>query len=606
MRKTIFLLTLSLFFVSNSQAEKVAKLYSEEGDVRAQAVGQGWQEVSVGHNFEQGDALKTGVKSRAGVRFSDGFLLRLKDKSRIVFNKSEKKEERINVSAGAVYFFSRKPQRFPVIHTPHVSAAVRGTEFVVEVQGGESKISVLDGSVRAENKYGAVLVGKGEEALVKPGKAPIKRILLSPHDAVQWALYYPKILDKLKHSEAKQAIIALIQGEKQRAEVLAEKAVSKNPDSFPAALAMSYFKQSEFKLEQALDWLKKAKSFEPDNAFIHARIAELELGFAEADKSRESLARALALEPNNSYALTVKGFTELTRYQIEEARRAFERAIAKEPSLALAYLGLGLATIREGDLAGGRALLEEAVHLDPIVSLYRSYLAKAYFEEEKENLSAKEYARAIELDPLDPTPYLYRSYLNLSKHQPIQALADIQKSIELNDNRAVFRSSLLLDQDQGVRSVGLGSVYAKLGFDELARVEALKALNRDYANYSAHFLLSAANGGGADFNSQASNSERFIGRLLVPVTYNSIQPASAGQASLNEYTTLFDRPITRYRHAMETRTDVELYASATSVQSVENDFGYYADYGFEYQQGFDDSRLKRLHSLDSGGAISSL
>jgi hypothetical protein len=54
-------------------------------------------------------------------------------------------------------------------------------------------------------------------------------------------------------------------------------------------------------------------------------------------------------------------------------------------------------------------------------------------------------------------------------------LQDLQKSIELNDNRAVFRSRLLLDQDLAARSASLGRIYNDLGFQQLALI-----LQRDF------------------------------------------------------------------------------------------------------------------------------
>ena len=77
-----------------------------------------------------------------------------------------------------------------------------------------------------------------------------------------------------------------------------------------------------------------------------------------------------------------------------------------------------------------------AVGLDSSNSLLRSYLGKAYFEEKRDPLDAKQFAIAKELDPLDPTPYLYDAIRLQSVNRPVEAMHTMQKSIELNDNRA--------------------------------------------------------------------------------------------------------------------------------------------------------------------------
>ena len=89
----------------------------------------------------------------------------------------------------------------------------------------------------------------------------------------------------------------------------------------------------------------------------------------------------------------------------------------------------------------------------------------------------------------DPTPYLYDAVLKQTTNRPVEALRDLQKSIELNDNRAVYRSRLLLDQDLAARSVNLSRIYDDLGFDQRALLEGWRSVNTAPGNYSAHRFL---------------------------------------------------------------------------------------------------------------------
>ena len=77
-----------------------------------------------------------------------------------------------------------------------------------------------------------------------------------------------------------------------------------------------------------------------------------------------------------------------------------------------------------------------------------------------------------------------------SENRPVEALRNIEKSIELNDNRAVYRSRELLDQDQAARGTSLARIYNNLGFQQLGINEATKSLSYDPANAGAHRLLS--------------------------------------------------------------------------------------------------------------------
>src|SRR5207244_4265820 len=150
------------------------------------------------------------------------------------------------------------------------------------------------------------------------------------------------------------------------------------------------------------------------------------------------------------------GFAYLLRVNTTESKNAFARAIELDQADSLSRLGLGLARIREGDLAEGRREIEVAGSLDPNNSIIRSYLGKAYYEEKRTGLDEKEYSIAKELDPKDPTPWFYDAIQKQTTNRPVEALHDIQKAIELNDNRAVYRSRLLLDSDLAARSASLG------------------------------------------------------------------------------------------------------------------------------------------------------
>jgi tetratricopeptide (TPR) repeat protein len=137
------------------------------------------------------------------------------------------------------------------------------------------------------------------------------------------------------------------------------------------------------------------------------------------------------------------------------SKEAFQKAIELDQADSLPRLGLGLAKIRKGDLEEGRGEIEIASSLDPNNSLIRSYLGKAYYDEKKDKLASNQLAMAKELDSSDPTPYFYDAIRKQSMNQPVEALYDLQKSIELNDHRAVYRSKLLLDSDLAARSASL-------------------------------------------------------------------------------------------------------------------------------------------------------
>ncbi|MBI4523645.1 MAG: TonB-dependent receptor [Deltaproteobacteria bacterium] len=351
---------------------------------------------------------------------------------------------------------------------------------------------------------------------------------------------------------ALQSVIAVAQNEKEKALDLARRAVAADPRSASALIALSYAQQANFDLEGALTSLREAVQAAPDNALAWARLAEIWLSFGRLSEALEAAQKTVALNPDLSRTQTVLGFAYLTQIRTADSKKAFERAIELDQADPLPRLGLGLAKIREGDLLEGRREIDIAVSLNPDNALIRSYLGKAYFEEKRDQQAVAQYHMAKEFDPRDPTAYFYDAIRKQTTNRPVEALQDMQRAIELNDNRAVYRSRLLLDSDLAARSASLGRIYSDLGFQQLALVEGWKSVNTDPTNFSAHRFL-ADSYSVLPRHEIARVSELLQSQLLQPLNMTPIQPhlaesnlfliSSGGPAALsfNEFNPLFNR-----------------------------------------------------------------
>src|SRR5207249_3882118 len=199
------------------------------------------------------------------------------------------------------------------------------------------------------------------------------------------------------------------------------------------------------KLADAMARLEKATDGSRNPRFLIYR-AGLLLLVGRVDEAKPDIERAMALDLRNSdgYSLqapsAVLGFAYLVRIDRVAAKAAFEKAIALDDADPLPRLGLGLAKIRGGDLEGGRQEIEIAVSLDPGTSLIRSYLGKAYYEEKRDKLAGTQFDLAKQLDPNDPTAWFYDAIRKQTENRSVDALVDMEKSMDLNDNRAVSRS----------------------------------------------------------------------------------------------------------------------------------------------------------------------
>jgi len=351
---------------------------------------------------------------------------------------------------------------------------------------------------------------------------------------------------------ALRSVINVVQNEKDAALADARRAVELEPQATAPKIALSYAQQAQFELEAARDTLLAATEAQPQDALAWARLAELWLMLGHRDRARAAAERAASLAPDLERVHVVRGFAALAEFRTKIAREDFERAIAIDSEDPLPRFGLGLAMIRDGALKEGRQNLEVAVGLDSGNALLRSYLGKAYFEEKRDPLDAEQLAVAKELDPLDPTPYLYDAIRKQVENRPGEALQDLQASIERNENRAIYRSRQGLDQDRAARGTSLGRIYDDLGFHQLGANEASKSLTFDPANASAHRFLSDSYQG-VRRREIARVSELLQAQLLQDININPVQPSLSetnlnivtrggpAEAGFNEFTPLFER-----------------------------------------------------------------
>ncbi|HEX3719618.1 MAG TPA: TonB-dependent receptor [Verrucomicrobiae bacterium] len=312
-------------------------------------------------------------------------------------------------------------------------------------------------------------------------------------------------------------------------------------------LADSYLEQSRAvpnaSLAAALALARQAVAIDPKFGFAWERVAELEFSFGHIDRASEALDKALALSPRNAQALALKGFLLAAEGKSIKAIGWFNRAMAVDPGLGDAWLGRGLCRIRYGDLVGGREDLLVAAAMEPQRASLRSYLAKAWSESGNDRRAMQELQRAETLDPSDPTAWLYSALINEEDNRLNDSVRDLEKSEDLNTNRSVYRSQLLLDQDSAVRSANLARIYQEEGMDQVALREGVRAVNDDYANYSGHLFLANSYNALRDPNDinlryeTPTYVEYLVGNLLAPVNAGVLSPS----ISQEEYSRLFDR-----------------------------------------------------------------
>ena len=509
-----------------------------------------WKDAAVRQTLSVGDRIRTRQRSRATLALTGLYTVRMDQFTTVEITPGlvTAGKPRLDLTGGAAFIFSREPDGEMDVRLPTANAALRGTQLFVRVlPDGTSQIQVLEGMVNLENPHGRLSLNAGESGEAINGRAPRKTAVIEANNLLQWALYYPAVIDPTEFSigksrsfdayqkgnllaavatlpaeppagndervfhagvllsvgrvdeahgllngvpathSGKRAILRMIQAVRGgHADAWDTDAIT----SASEALAESYYLQSQALLEAATESARRATVLSPENGFAWTRLAELEFS---AGRTREALAadrpRASDLLRKTPAPTRSWGSSSAHDNRIREARSAFERSVALDGGFGNGWLGLGLVKIKQGDLEAGRIDLQTAATVEPTVSIFHSYLGKAMSQDGRGIEAEKDLTLARQLDPRDPTPLLYwRSKSNATTAPTRRSAISGNPSASTTTAGSIAPDSCSIRTARCATPTWRGSIRTA-GMKELAVREATRAVENDYTNPSAHLFL---------------------------------------------------------------------------------------------------------------------
>jgi hypothetical protein len=166
-----------------------AKLTAISGDVQIQPVNGAWRLAQAGEVVQTGQQIKVGINSSARLQFADASELVMQPESLVamdtlsVYAGGYMADTQLRLQTGRVEVHAnpqgRKGQKFDVT-TPAAVASVRGTQFVVDAQGGRTVQQTTEGQVALQTGQGNVVVQEGFGSAVKFGEKPIPPEVIKP------------------------------------------------------------------------------------------------------------------------------------------------------------------------------------------------------------------------------------------------------------------------------------------------------------------------------------------------------------------------------------------------------------------------------------------
>lgn len=357
-----------------------------QGETRS-LVAAPWQAAALAQILGAGADMRTLALSSAALLLQDRTQIRMAARSQLRLCDSSQAATRLELSVGRLWARSKRSGADVQLQTPAAVAAVRGTDWDVEVaEDGRTTLTVLSGRIAVSNAQGSVDVGPSEQATVVPGQAPTKRLLVNPRERVQWVMdssidvahwaallqaeggavrqavaqevlagRWPAVRAQLQDlavrgegsavTERLQAELDVVDGQWGKAQARLERVWQQHRDPRAAARRAALLLAQD-RSADARAWLDSTRVQMPDDAALL---------LADADWQR--------LEGHGGAALGL-----------------YRRALAQSPNAAdqaAAQHGLGRALQEQGDLHAARMALARAVELAPHHSAYRAELAVA-------------------------------------------------------------------------------------------------------------------------------------------------------------------------------------------------------------------------------------
>lgn len=388
----------------------VARTVSIQGRVETRRAGQPqWLPVKLDVTHCPGDAVRLGRLSRAALVLRDGAVLRLDQNTTITFTPpAERAATWVELLVGAAHFWSRMPRTLRIT-TPFVNGAVEGTEFLIEVDAVEARLSVWEGHILAENSQGTLLLTAGQSAAARAGQPPMLRpVIVRPADAVVWALHYPPVLD------------------------LRPDDVPDRPgETWPAELRRSIAAARAGDLEAAFASLASVPDTVTDPR-VFAYRASLLLAVGRVDEAGPAIDRALALDSGYAPGLALRAVVAVAQNARVDAIRLANEAVAKDPTSVAARVAQSYARQAAFDLTGARESLEAAARLDPGSALVRARLAELWLAEGRIDHARREAEEAVRLEPSLGRTHAVLGFVRLSWLEVRSAAEAFERAITLD------------------------------------------------------------------------------------------------------------------------------------------------------------------------------
>ena len=451
-----------------------------------------WVPALPGRELRPGDRIRTRELSNVSILWSDQSRVRLPQLSDIQIQASTGNQRTsFSLITGLLYFFNRERLTNARYGTRTAAAAIRGTEFALQAEeNGRTTLTVVEGEVELSNDVDAITLRSGEQGVAEPGQAPRKTPAIIVNNVIQWALYYPAVLDvdELGFALAERNRLSASMAAYKSGELL--RALDLLPAPGPAEsaaeriyragllLAVGNVAQAEqildtigqaagaaaaaprsHRLAGAVRQLISAVKLQPFHTNSAPKLASEWLAQSYSHQSRGHLREALSaarksveVSPDFGFGWTRVAELEFSFGHTRQAEEALERGLQYSPRNAQALALKGFVLAAQDRISEAISWFNHALTVDP--NLANAWLGRGLclIRQSHSQRGREDLLTAVAMEPQRAIlrSYLAKAYTDKGDEKRAAHELRIAKNLDLNDPTPWLYSALLNEQENRI------------------------------------------------------------------------------------------------------------------------------------------------------------
>jgi tetratricopeptide (TPR) repeat protein len=227
-----------------------------------------------------------------------------------------------------------------------------------------------------------------------------------------------------------------------------QQALTRDPKSVDALLAIAALEASANKHEKSLDFLKRAYALQPDSP---ALLRPLVVEGIKAGEPKTALRAAQALadkNPDNLDDLYLAAAAMLEGQDFATASAIFEKYVSQRPDDSKGFLGLGIAQLAQQHYEEATKALERSLQIDPKLADAEYQLGVAADRKGSAAEALQHFDRAVQLQPRHAKALagLGEQYMRAGDLEKAHTVLEGSVSVNPNDPKTQYDLALVLSK----------------------------------------------------------------------------------------------------------------------------------------------------------------